>query len=78
MGRVDDLWLSGRRQQRHPGGPANAARQNPLHPQVRHEEGAAFMACAYAKFTGELGVCLSTSGPGAVHLLNGRTPSASV
>jgi thiamine pyrophosphate-dependent acetolactate synthase large subunit-like protein len=39
--------------------------------QVRHEEGAAFMACAYAKFTGRLGVCLSTSGPGAVHLLNG-------
>lgn len=39
--------------------------------QVRHEEGAAFMACAHAKFTGELGVCLSTSGPGAVHLLNG-------
>jgi thiamine pyrophosphate-dependent acetolactate synthase large subunit-like protein len=39
--------------------------------QVRHEEGAAFMACAYAKFTGRLGVCLATSGPGAVHLLNG-------
>ncbi|MGN6872612.1 MAG: thiamine pyrophosphate-requiring protein [Solirubrobacteraceae bacterium] len=39
--------------------------------QVRHEEMAAFMACAHAKFTGELGVCLATSGPGAVHLLNG-------
>src|SRR4051812_9315750 len=39
--------------------------------QVRHEEGAAFMACAHAKFTGKLGVCLATSGPGAVHLLNG-------
>src|SRR5690349_7233123 len=39
--------------------------------QVRHEEGAAFMACAYAKFTGRLGVCLATSGPGAIHLLNG-------
>jgi pyruvate dehydrogenase (quinone)/pyruvate oxidase len=39
--------------------------------QVRHEETAAFMACAYAKFTGKLGVCLATSGPGAVHLLNG-------
>jgi pyruvate dehydrogenase (quinone) len=39
--------------------------------QVRHEESAAFMACAYAKFTGRLGVCLATSGPGAVHLLNG-------
>jgi pyruvate dehydrogenase (quinone)/pyruvate oxidase len=39
--------------------------------QVRHEEAAAFMACAYAKFTGRLGVCLSTSGPGGLHLLNG-------
>src|ERR671922_1165777 len=39
--------------------------------QVRHEETAAFMACAYAKVTGKLGVCLATSGPGAVHLLNG-------
>jgi pyruvate dehydrogenase (quinone) len=39
--------------------------------QVRHEEMAAFMACAHAKFTGEIGVCLATSGPGAVHLLNG-------
>jgi len=39
--------------------------------QVRHEESAAFMACAYAKYTGKLGVCLSTSGPGGVHLLNG-------
>jgi pyruvate dehydrogenase (quinone)/pyruvate oxidase len=39
--------------------------------QVRHEEAAAFMATAYAKFTGRLGVCLATSGPGAIHLLNG-------
>ncbi|MGZ3430561.1 MAG: thiamine pyrophosphate-dependent enzyme [Isosphaeraceae bacterium] len=39
--------------------------------QVRHEEGAAFMACGYAKFTGRLGVCVATSGPGAIHLLNG-------
>src|SRR5438309_7828575 len=39
--------------------------------QVRHEEMAAFMACAHAKFTGQAGVCLATSGPGAVHLLNG-------
>jgi pyruvate dehydrogenase (quinone) len=39
--------------------------------QVRHEEGAAFMACGYAKFTGRLGVCLATSGPGGIHLLNG-------
>lgn len=39
--------------------------------QVRHEEAAAFAACAYAKFTGKLGVCVATSGPGAIHLLNG-------
>lgn len=38
---------------------------------VRHEESAAFMACAYAKFSGKLGVCLATSGPGGIHLLNG-------
>ena len=39
--------------------------------QVRHEEAAAFAACAYAKFTGKLGVCVATSGPGGIHLLNG-------
>src|SRR3954451_12692245 len=39
--------------------------------QFRHEEAAAFAACGYAKFTGRLGVCFATSGPGAVHLLNG-------
>ncbi len=39
--------------------------------QTRHEEMAAFMACAHAKFTGHVGVCLATSGPGAIHLLNG-------
>jgi pyruvate dehydrogenase (quinone) len=39
--------------------------------QVRHEEMAAFMACGHAKFTGEVGVCMATSGPGAIHLLNG-------
>jgi pyruvate dehydrogenase (quinone) len=39
--------------------------------QVRHEEAAAFMATAYAKFSGKLGCCLSTSGPGGIHLLNG-------
>jgi pyruvate dehydrogenase (quinone) len=38
---------------------------------VRHEEAAAFMACGYAKYTGKLGVCLATSGPGGIHLLNG-------
>ena len=39
--------------------------------QVRHEEAAAFAACGYAKYTGQLGVCLATSGPGGIHLLNG-------
>jgi pyruvate dehydrogenase (quinone) len=39
--------------------------------QVRHEEAAAFMACGYAKYTGKLGVCLATSGPGGLHLTNG-------
>jgi pyruvate dehydrogenase (quinone) len=39
--------------------------------QVRHEEAAAFAACAYAKYSGRLGVCLATSGPGGIHLLNG-------
>ena len=39
--------------------------------QARHEEMAAFMASAYAKFTGELGVCIATSGPGATHLITG-------
>src|ERR1700760_933456 len=39
--------------------------------QTRHEEAAAFMACGYAKVTNKLGVCLATSGPGGVHLLNG-------
>jgi pyruvate dehydrogenase (quinone)/pyruvate oxidase len=39
--------------------------------QVRHEEAAALMACAYAKYTGKLGVCVATSGPGGIHLLNG-------
>src|SRR5467141_3709663 len=38
---------------------------------VRHEEAAAFMACGYAKYTGKLGVCLATTGPGGIHLLNG-------
>src|SRR4030095_14809698 len=39
--------------------------------QVRHEESAAFMASGYAKYTGKVGVCLATSGPGGIHLLNG-------
>jgi pyruvate dehydrogenase (quinone) len=45
--------------------------QRPEFIQTRHEEMAAFMACAHAKFTGEAGVCMATSGPGAIHLLNG-------
>jgi pyruvate dehydrogenase (quinone) len=44
--------------------------------QVRHEEMAAFMACAHSKFTGEVGVCMATSGPGAIHLLNGLYDAA--
>jgi pyruvate dehydrogenase (quinone) len=47
------------------------AEDRPEFVQVRHEEMAAFMACAHAKFTGNVGVCLATSGPGAIHLLNG-------
>ena len=52
-------------------GAFDRAEGNPELIQVRHEEMAAFMACAHAKFTGELGVCIATSGPGAIHLLNG-------
>ncbi|WP_420995003.1 thiamine pyrophosphate-requiring protein [Cupriavidus sp. 30B13] len=48
-----------------------AGGQGPRLIQVRHEESAAMMACAHAKFTGEVGVCMATSGPGAIHLLNG-------
>ena len=47
------------------------AQDGPEFIQARHEEMAAFMACGHAKFTGEVGVCLATSGPGAIHLLNG-------
>jgi pyruvate dehydrogenase (quinone) len=45
--------------------------KDPFFTQTRHEEMAAFMACAHAKFTGEIGACIATSGPGAVHLANG-------
>jgi pyruvate dehydrogenase (quinone) len=48
-----------------------AGNEGPRFIQARHEELAAFMATAHAKFTGEVGVCLATSGPGAIHLLNG-------
>ncbi|MGN6570768.1 MAG: thiamine pyrophosphate-requiring protein [Pseudolabrys sp.] len=52
-------------------GALNRAKETIDFVQARHEEMAAFMACAHAKFTGEVGVCLATSGPGAIHLLNG-------
>ena len=52
-------------------GALDRADERPEFVQARHEEMAAFMACAHAKFTGEVGVCLATSGPGAIHLLNG-------
>jgi pyruvate dehydrogenase (quinone) len=45
--------------------------EEPLFTQTRHEEMAAFMACAHAKFTGRIGACMATSGPGAIHLING-------
>jgi pyruvate dehydrogenase (quinone) len=49
----------------------NRAENQPVFIQSAHEELAALMACAHAKYTGEVGVCLATSGPGAIHLLNG-------
>jgi pyruvate dehydrogenase (quinone) len=52
-------------------GALNRANDDPEFIQARHEEMAAFMACGHAKFTGQVGVCLATSGPGAIHLLNG-------
>jgi pyruvate dehydrogenase (quinone) len=52
-------------------GAFDRANGDPEFIQARHEEMAAFMACGHAKFTGEVGVCLATSGPGAIHLLNG-------
>ncbi|GAA2139058.1 thiamine pyrophosphate-requiring protein [Actinomadura napierensis] len=52
-------------------GAFDRAKGHPEFIQTRHEEMAAFMACAHAKFTGEVGVCTATSGPGAIHLLNG-------
>ncbi|HVO87005.1 MAG TPA: thiamine pyrophosphate-requiring protein [Casimicrobiaceae bacterium] len=52
-------------------GALGRAERGPEFIQARHEEMAAFMATAHAKFTGEVGVCLATSGPGAIHLLNG-------
>src|SRR6478672_7294733 len=52
-------------------GALDRAEGEPDFVQVRHEEMAAFMACGHAKWTGEVGVCMATSGPGAIHLLNG-------
>jgi len=50
---------------------ARLENHDPLFTQTRHEEMAAFMACAHTKFTGEIGCCIATSGPGAIHLING-------
>lgn len=50
---------------------ARVENHDPFFVQTRHEEMAAFMACAHSKFTGEIGVCMATSGPGAIHLING-------
>ena len=52
-------------------GALDRAEGDPEFIQARHEEMAAFMACGHAKYTGEVGVCMATSGPGAIHLLNG-------
>src|SRR3954462_13424919 len=52
-------------------GALDRANGDPDFIQVRHEEMSAFMACGNAKFTDEIGVCIATSGPGAIHLLNG-------
>ncbi|HVX84885.1 MAG TPA: thiamine pyrophosphate-requiring protein [Phycisphaerae bacterium] len=52
-------------------GALRRAGDKPRFMQARHEELAAFMACAHAKFTGDVGICMATSGPGAIHLLNG-------
>ncbi|PZS06806.1 MAG: thiamine pyrophosphate-requiring protein, partial [Chloroflexi bacterium] len=52
-------------------GALRRADNTPQFVQTRHEEMASFMACAHAKFTGEVAVCMATSGPGAIHLLNG-------
>ena len=52
-------------------GALDRAGNDPEFFQVRHEETAALMACAHAKYTGDVGVCLATQGPGAIHLLNG-------
>ncbi len=70
LGRGHGLRPARRRDQWHLRGPAQESREDPVHP-VPHEEAAAFAACGYAKFTGRLGVCFATSGPGAIHLLNG-------
>ena len=52
-------------------GALDRADGDPFFVQVRHEEMAAFMASAHAKFTGQVGLCYATSGPGAIHLMNG-------
>ena len=71
LGRAADLRLSRATASTASSARSTAPAAEPAFVQVRHEEMAAFMACAHAKFTGEVGVCLATSGPGAIHLLNG-------
>ncbi len=71
MGRQTYLWLSRRWDSGHYGSLRAFIQTSFDFVQVRHEEMAAFMASGHAKFTGELGVCMATSGPGAIHLLNG-------
>jgi len=70
VGRTEDLRVSRRRHQ-WVFGKLQRAEDKIEFIQVRHEEMAAFMASAHAKFTGELGVCIATSGPGAAHLVTG-------
>ena len=71
VGRAHDLRLPRGRHQRRPARRSRRPDDEFEFVQARHEEMAAFMACAYAKFSGEIGVCLSTGGPGATHLITG-------
>ena len=71
VGRQSHLRLPGRRHQRAASSPSTRSATRSSSCRLRHEELAAFAACAHAKLTGEVGVCMATSGPGAIHLLNG-------
>ena len=66
-----DLRPARRRHQRHHGGAADAPGERSASSRCGTRRAAAFVACGYAKFTGRLGVCIATCGPGAIHLLNG-------